>query len=269
MVEEFDQVAEESMSALPGRTAPAYDEASFARASTLLGATSLSGTARGGRRLALGELAASLERKLQGTLVQLVARLTDRRVRALLRRMYFGAIGLLRNSCALVNDLWGTFRVAANAGLLDTIGLLWRLHISSTKKVALLRELALLVSVERLACDDEAFWLRIWTDQVESVLWLEAHALGGSSAGQGELGDWGRVAERVVRNGIRRVRWRIRDEWSLAPRPRMPDEYEFPVLSDVLGAQPRIALPLIKRALSRVIASAGHAASTAAKTHAA
>lgn len=263
MVEEFDRVSNGFMSALPGRSAQVYDEAGFASASTLRGARTR------GWRVVLGELGVVVERNLQALLVRLVSPLKNRRIRTALRRAYFAVTCLMENVYAITGELSGLLRVARKTGSIATFGYLWQLRLSFGRKVALLRELDVLVSAESLALDDDAFRLKVRTDTGEGILWVEGQVLGGSGASVDEPGGWDRIAEQAARGGIRHVRWRIWDEWSLAPRPRVPDEHEFPVLSAALRAQPHIALALIRQMLSRVITSPGSAAQGSAATHAA
>jgi len=263
MVGEFDEVAGEFMSALPRRSAPSYDEAGFVKASTLRGARFR------GWRAALSELGGVVERKVQATLVRLIAPLKNRQIRAALRRAYFAVTGLAQSSYAIAVELSALLRATRKPGSTRAFGRLRRLRIPLAMKVALLRELHVLVSTEALALDGDAFRLRVGIDPGDGVLWIEGQVLGGYGASVDEPGGWDRIAEQAARGRIRHVRWRIRDEWSLAPRPRVPDEHEFPVLSEALSSQPRIALALIRQALSRVVASASSDARTPAATHAA
>jgi hypothetical protein len=263
MVEEFDQIADEFTVALPRRSAPAYDEAGFAKATTLRGASSR------GWQVALREFGAFAERNLQVTLVRLIAPLTNRRARTALKRAYFAAIGLTESSYAMAVELSSMLRATRGTGSGAALGNLWHLRLSFTKKANLVRELHLLASMESLALDNDAFRLNVRTDTDDRVLWIEGQALSESGATIDKPGSWERVAEQASRGKIRRVRWRIRDEWSLAPRPRVPDEHEFPVLSEVVATQPRIAVALLRRAMSRVVASPSDEATTRATTHAA
>jgi hypothetical protein len=209
-----------------------------------------------------------VESKLQGILVRLIAPLKNRRVRGALKQAYFAVTGLAESSYAAAVEVSGLLRATRDAGSTAALGHLWRLQIPLPRKVALLRELHVLVSVESLALDSDAFRLRVRTDAGDGVLWIEGQASGGGSgASVDEPGGWERVAEQTSRGRIRGIRWKIRDEWSLAPRPRVPDEFEFPVLSEALGAQPQIALALIRQALSRVVVSPGSEARTPATTH--
>lgn len=264
MIQEFDEVAGAFMSALPRRSFPNYDEAGFAKASTILGARSR------GWRVALGELGTFVERNLQASLVRLIAPVKNRRVRDALKRTYFAATDLAESSYAMAAELSSLLRTAQRAGSASALGHLWHLRVPLLRRLTLVRELNVLASVESLALDSDAFRLTVRTSPDDGVLWIEGHALGGRGASFDEAGGWDRVAEQASRGRLRRLCWRIRDEWSLAPRPRVPDEHEFPALSEALGAQPGIALALIRHALTRVVAaSGGESRNPATTTHAA
>lgn len=262
MVEEFDETAAWFIAALPKRLASPYGEPEFAKTSTLLGAR------RRGWRVVMSELGGLLERSLQASLVRLIVPLKNRQMRAALKRTYFVVVGLVQEICLTTNDLSAMVRRSRSANAAATMAGFWRLRLSILRKVKLLRELHLLESVESLALDSDAFRLSVRADATENILWIEAETLSRSGASLDDPGGWERISERVTGWKIRSVRWRIRDQWNLAPRPRLPDEYEFSALSEALGAQPIIALHLIRQALSRVATSAAGDVTTAATTHA-
>jgi len=262
MVEEFDEVADQVTAGMPRRLVPSYDEAGFRTASTILGVASR------GWRIAVGELGAAFERSLQSSLVRLIAPIKDRRVRGFLKRAYFAVVGAFERSIAITCEVWALLRATRDANASGTLELLSRLRLPLSKKLALLRELRSLLSLESLALEHDAFRLRVWADFAEGVLRVEAMVSGDSGASLDEPSGWTRVSEGVSCGKICSVRWRIQDAWGLAPRPGIPDEYEFPVLSEVLGTQPALVLPLIQQALPRLATSAGGHTSTETTFHA-
>lgn len=259
MVERFDQVASDMMSTLPGRSHTAYDEAGFAKACSL-SAAFLGGDAV----IGVQTLAKQFERRLQGWLATLVAPIRSRRLRSVLRCAYFSMTTAVARAYTAATRVSTITAALVGFAMSPTLWQLWRLRLRPKSKAALLWELHAVREIERFAFESDAFELRVWSTQEDRTLRIEGYA---SSAFGGRFVEgecWDRLAQRALRGQITRIRWRMHDEWVVAPRWGGGDEREFTALGEALRSDPDGTVSLLRSALSRIATSPSDAVATRA-----
>jgi len=266
MVRQFDDVVDRCAATLPRRLKTLYTEATFSTA--ILGVRGMVNRHSGAVSTVGRRLHQFLEYSLAAKLSRFVRLFAGPHTRAVLKRAYFNALeglissgNLLGQNLLLLNGLRMTLRE-------PMVWLLLRLPISVGKKLLLLRELAALRQIESRALDDETFGLAICFDDAKRALLIQGLVTEAAALSQEPDLEWDRVIASARSHSALTVRWRMLDQWQLAPHPDLPDEYDFPALSTSFAVAPELAASILRKCLPRIApVSAHHSPVSASAAH--